>query len=188
MATYRVFKETAVPATFQPHSIYLIAPAARPDLVEIYVSNAAGTAARRTLDQTTVQSMIDAAIAAGSGGTAIADTIAARNAISAQNGQVVLVLDASADPTVNAGAATYVWRSSTSTWIKISEAESMDVVLAWGSITGRPNSTPAAIDTAVANSHTHANKTQLDKVGEDADGLLTYDGNLPRIAWDSVNW
>ena len=30
MATYQVFKETALPGTLQPHSIYLIAPAARP--------------------------------------------------------------------------------------------------------------------------------------------------------------
>jgi hypothetical protein len=38
MATYSIYKETALPGTLQPHSIYLIAPAANPDYVEMYVT------------------------------------------------------------------------------------------------------------------------------------------------------
>jgi phage-related tail fiber protein len=47
--------------------------------------------------------------------------------------------------------------------------------VAWAVITGKPNSAVADIDDAVAKRHEHANKAQLDKVGE-ADGVMTYDG------------
>ena len=48
-------------------------------------------------------------------------------------------------------------------WQKIAEGESLDVVVSWDSITGKPNSTPAAIDQAVADDHTHSNKAVIDK-------------------------
>lgn len=187
MATYRIFKETTLPGSLQPHSIYLIAPAARPDYVEIYVTGASAATVKRVIDQAAVQAMIDAAVAAGSGGTMIVDTIVARNALTPLNAQTVLVIDASGDATVTAGAATYVWRAATSAWIKISEAESLDLVLNWTGIAGRPSSTAANIDDAVSKRHAHANATELGKIGE-ADGNLTYAGALPRIGWDSTGW
>lgn len=193
MPSLQFFKETAMPSQLVGNAVYMIAPPSRPNYVEIYVTNAAGTASRRTIGQTDIQAMIDAAIAgsAGGGGTVIVDDIAARDAIPSgdrPNALTVLVIDASADPTVNAGAATYVWRESTATFIKVSEAESLDLTLAWASISGRPTSTPAAIDAAVTASHSHLNKTQLDKIGEDGEGLLTYDGELPKTGWNSTNW
>lgn len=188
MPTYKVFKETAVPAQIEPNAIYLVAPAAQPGSLEIYVSDAAGTAVRKTLDATTVQSMIDTAIQAGSGGLVIVDDIAARDLLAPTNGSQVLVIDASADATVSAGSATYVWRESTTSWIKIAESESMDLSLAWAGIAGRPSSSPAQIYAAVAASHRHANKTQLDLISEDEDQNLTYRGQRPTIAWSSANW
>lgn len=188
MANFQVRKETALPGSLTPHTIYFVAPAARPDFVEVYVSNAAGTATRRIIDQPAIQAMIDAAVAAGSGGAIIVDDIAARDAITPDNAQQVYVVDASADTTVTSGGATYIYRASNTTWIKQSEAESLDLSLAWASITGRPSSTPAAIDAAVANSHTHANATELNKIGEDGEGNFTYDGVQPHIAWDSTGW
>ena len=47
--------------------------------------------------------------------------------------------------------------------------------IAWAVITGKPTSDVTDIDDAVAKRHEHANKAQLDKVGE-ADGVMTYDG------------
>ncbi len=174
MATYRVYKETTLPGSLQPHSIYLIAPAAHPDFLEMYVTDAAGTANRRTHKVEDIQAMIDASIA-GVGATVIVDDIAARDALSPANGTTALVIDATADATVDSGAATYIWRQSTTSWIKISEAESLDVTLNWSDIVGKPTSSPAAIDSAVTNAHTHANKTQLDQIGE-ASGEMTYNG------------
>lgn len=187
MATYQIFKETALPGTLQPHSIYLIAPAARPDFVEMYVTGALAGTVKRVIDSAHVQSMIDAAMS-GIGGLAVVDDIAARDALTPTSNVQVLVLDASADPTVVGGTATYVYRLSNTTWYKVSESESMDLALTWASITGGPSSSPAQIDSAVAAVHTHTNKTQLDKVGEDGNGNLTYNGALPKISWASEAW
>ena len=187
MATYKIFKETALPGSLQPHAIYLIAPAARPDYVEMYVTGAVATTVKRIIDAAHVQDMIDASLA-GVGGVEVVDNIAARNALTPATNIQVLVLDATGDATVTSGAATYIYRLSTTSWHKISEAESQDVVLSWANITGRPSSSPAAIDAAVGNAHTHTNKTQLDKVGEDGGGNMTYNGQLPKTGWDSEAW
>lgn len=187
MALYQIFKETALPGTLQPHSIYLIAPAGNPAFVEMYVTGASASTVKRIIDAAQVQTMINTAMS-GISGLQVVATIAARDALAPTANVQVLVLDATGDATVASGAATYVYQLSTTTWFKISEAESLDVALTWASIVGKPTSTPAQIDAAVANGHTHANKTQLDKVGEDGNGDLTYNGNLPVIAWTSNAW
>jgi hypothetical protein len=186
--TLRFYKETTVPASLQPNAVYLIAPPAHPNYLEIYVTNSAGTASRRVPRVEDIEVLISTALATLNTGALIVDTIALRDELAATNGQTVLVLDASADATVSSGAATYIWRASASAWVKISEAESLDLSLAWASITGRPTAAPEAIDSAVAAAHSHTNKPQLDKINETAEGLLTYNGALPRIAFDTVNW
>jgi hypothetical protein len=188
MAEYKIWKETALPGSLEAHSIYLIAPAAKPDYVEVYVTGAAGTTVKRVIGQDDVQALIDASISGLGAGIEIVADIAARNALSPTANIQVLVLDASADATVTSGAATYVYNAGTSAWVKIAEHESMDVTLNWAGIVGRPTSSVADIDDAVAKRHTHANKTQLDKVGEDGNGKLTYNGALPVIAWNSTGW
>ena len=54
--------------------------------------------------------------------------------------------------------------STLTAWQKIAEAESIDVTVTWDSISGKPSSTPAAIDQAVTDDHTHSNKTVLDAI------------------------
>ena len=188
MPNLLVHKVTALPGTLEPHSVYFVAPAARPNYVEVYVTNAAGDGSRKIIDQPDIQAMIDAAVAAGSGGTVIVDDIAARDAISADNAQTVYVVDASADATVASGGASYIWRESTTSWIKMSEAESLDLSLTWAAITGGPASTPANIDAAVAARHSHPNMTELGKIGEDGDGNLLYDGSQPLAPWSTNAW
>lgn len=187
MTTFKIFRETALPGTLQPYAMYLVAPPSKPEYVEIYVTNSTGSATKRVLTDVDIQAMINAAVSGISELQIVAD-IAARNALNPTTNQLVLVLDATGDNTVASGAATYVYQLSTTSWIKISEAESLDAVVNWANIQGRPNSSPSAIDNAVTNSHTHPNKTQLDKIGENQDGLFTYNGNLPVIAWNNIAW
>ena len=73
-------------------------------------------------------------------------------------------------------------------WIKISEAESLDVVVDWSDITNKPTSSVADIDDAVSKRHNHTNKTELDKIGENANELFTYNGVLPLTGWQSTTW
>jgi hypothetical protein len=187
MANFKIFRETAVPGSLQPSAIYIIAPPSKPDYVEIYVTNSTGSAARRIPTDTDIQGMIHDAVS-GISNLEVVANIAERNALTPTTNQLVLVLNATGDSTVSSGAATYLYRLATASWVKISEAESLDAVVSWANIQGRPNSSPSAIDNAVTNSHTHPNKTQLDKIGENQDGLFTYNGSLPVIAWDSVAW
>lgn len=187
MSTFKIFRETALPAQLEPYALYVIAPTAKPNYIELYATNSTGTVARRIIQDTDVQALIDASLE-GIAGIEVVDNIAARNALTPTTNLQVVVIDASADPTVTAGSATYIYRLATTSWIKISESESMDVVLNWDNIVGKPTSTASQIDTAVSNSHTHSNKTQLDKIGEDVNGNLTYSNALPVTAWASVGW
>lgn len=187
MATYKVFKETALPGTLEANSIYLIAPAAKPDYVEMYVTGSSASTVKRIITDDDVQDMITTAVSAANNLVVVAD-ITARDALSPTSNMMVLVLDASGDATVTSGAATYVYRLSTTSWIKISEAESLDLAITWASISGKPTSAVADIDDAVTKRHTHTNKTQLDKIGEDGNGDLTYNSALPKTAWQSTNW
>jgi len=187
MATFKIFRETALPGTLEPYSLYFVAPPAKPNYVELYVSDATGTGTRKIIDESDIQTLINNAVS-GLGVLEVVADITARDALSPTANIQVLVLDASDDPTVTSGAATYVYQLSTTTWFKISEAESLDVVIDWANIQNKPTSTASQIDTAVSNSHTHVNKTQLDKIGEDGEGNLTYNGSLPVIAWSSTGW
>lgn len=187
MATVNLYKETALPGTLQANSIYLVAPTAKPDYVEMYVTGTAGTTIKRIINENDIQAMISASLSGLSGLEIVVD-ITARNALTPSNGSMCLVLDATGDATVQSGAAMYAYQLATTTWIKVSEYESMDLALTWSAIQNKPTSAVADIDDAVSKRHSHANKTQLDKIGEDGAGLLTYSGLLPKIAWDSTSW
>jgi len=188
LTAYSPHKVTAVPASYAANDVFFVAPASDPTKLEIHVANSAGTALRRLNTTTDIQGMIDASVALVGTGT-IEDDIAARDAIAApKNSQQVLVLDATGDATVTSGSATYVYKADTAEWIKISESESMDVVATWAAITGKPNSTPADIDSAVAQMHSHSNKTQLDLIDQDVNGNMLYDGSLPVSGWASAAW
>lgn len=194
MAVVKIYKETILPATVEANSIYLVAPAEYPSHVEMYVTDSVGSEAKRVINRADIQAMIDASIAGVAGGAGVAgleivDNINARNAISnPTNGKHVLVIDATDDPTVDAGGASYVWRASTSEWIKLTEYESLDMSFTWSSLVGGPSSTPAQIDAAVANNHTHANKTELDAISVDAEGNLMYNSNHIRARLETVEW
>lgn len=187
MATYQVFKETTLPGTLQANSIYLVAPAAKPDYVEMYVTGASASTVKRIINDVDVQDMIDTSVSTLSQLEVVAD-IAARNALAPTRNITVLVLNATGDATVASGAATYVYRLATTSWVKISEAESLDLAITWASITGKPTSAVVDIDDAVTKRHTHTNLTQLNKIGEDGNGNLTYNSALPKTAWQSTNW
>jgi hypothetical protein len=187
MPALKIYRETALPGTLEPSAIYLIAPPGSPQYVEMYVSNATASAAKRILKESDVQAMISSAMSAVNELTVVAD-IAARNALAPTRTMYVFVRNATADVTVASGGATYLYDLANTVWVKVSEAEGLDVTFNWASLAGRPTASTAAIDATVLAAHTHANKTQLDKVGQDGAGNFTYDGALPSTAWTSAGW
>lgn len=186
MATFKIYRETALPGTLQPYAVYLIAPAAKPDYIEIYATDATGAVARRSLTDTDVQTMIDASATAAGQIQVLAD-IAARDALSPTSSWYVYVKDASGDATVASGGATYLWDTTGTTWVKISESESLDVALTWTALQNKPTSAVADIDDAVAKRHAHANMTELSNIGE-AGGEMTYKGTQVKTEWSSTGW
>lgn len=187
MAQFKIYRETALPGSLQPYAIYLIAPAAKPDYVEMYVTDASGTATRRIPTDADIQAMINAAVASANAIQVVAD-IAARDALAPTGSWQVFVRDATGDPSVSAGGAMYLWDTVNTVWVKTAETESLDLSLDWADLTGKPASTPANIDDAVTKRHTHANKTELDKIGEDGNGDLTYGGQPVATQWNSTGW
>jgi hypothetical protein len=158
-------KVAALPSTYEGSTMYMVADSVNAALFEMYLSSSDGTTVRHLLNKSEIQSMISTSVAgsiAGMGTMSVVADITARNALAPTTTSMALVLNATADTSVATGAATYVFDAAVSTWIKVAEYESMDVVLQWSNIVGRPVSSAAQIDTAVTNTHTHANKPVLD--------------------------
>ena len=79
-----------------------------------------------------------------------------------------------ADSGVTAGTYTKVTVDAKGRVTSAKQLASNDLPeIAWAVITGKPSSTVANIDDAVTKRHAHANKAQLDKVGETG-GVMTY--------------
>lgn len=147
------------------------------DLAEVYFTGNDASEIRSILDKSAVQSMINSSVTDFTNILVTADiTSRAALASTLTRNVMVLVLDASGDATVDAGSAMYMYEHANTTFHKVSEFESLDVTLTWDSIEGRPTSTPAQIDAAVAATHTHANKALLDGFGTDVAGRLTLGG------------
>jgi hypothetical protein len=188
MANLKIYRETALPGTLQAYGLYLIAPASDPTLLEVVAVAADGTTARHVINKSDIQGMIDASMAAsGANNLIIVADIAARNALTPTTNIQAYVQDATGDATVSSGGATYLYNLAATTWIKVSEAESLDVVLSWAGITGKPTSAVVDIDDAVTKKHAHTNKTQLDGIG-DAGGELTYNGVQVKTEYASLAW
>ena len=182
MANFRAEKVLALPGTLTPNTIYLVTDADT-DLLQLHVSSSDGASSRR------VPTMADIDIAnsnAAANGIVIVADIAERDLLGyALPSKMVLVVDATGDGSVLAGAATYV--NDGNNWIKIAEHESLDVTLEWASIQNGPTSTVAAIDAAVTASHSHTNKATLDLLSATG-GDLYYNSvavgtNFATVAW-----
>ena len=88
-------------------------------------------------DGTTVQAFLDSLPSAGGVGAKVVADITARDALTPEEGLIAYVVDATGDSTVTAGGASYIYDGSN--WVKISEFESMDAVINWTDIQGKPN-------------------------------------------------
>jgi len=187
MSAIKFFKVTTLPVALEGHAIYLVAPASKPNHLEVYVTSADASSIKRIVNIDDIQAMINSSIAASSA-FEVVDNIAARNALSLTNNKFVLVLNATGDPTVTAGAATYAWRSALSTWVKISEYESLDVIISWDAVQNKPTSLVTDIDAAVAQRHVHTNFTELTKISENSNVDFQYAGAYPRARLEVADW
>jgi hypothetical protein len=188
MALLKFRKVTSLPGTLEADAFYFVVNSG---YAESYVTDSSGNG-KAIGNSAMINTLADARIAsaiASFNALEIVANIAARNALAvgANRNFMVLVTDATGDATVASGAALYAFNNATDTFSKLSEYESMDVVVTWSSITGKPSSSPSAIDAAVAASHTHSNMSTLNKLSEDSDGLL-FNGAAIAARWNATNW
>lgn len=189
MAQLKFFGLDSLPTTLQPDAFYYVLNG---DYAESYVTDDAGNA--KMIGNTTfIDARVADALANWAGGgnqLQIVADIAARDALAvgATYNIMALVLDASDDPTVDAGSAMYAYSIDTTTWFKVAEYESMDVQVQWDDIIGGPSSSVAAIDAAVAASHTHANKATLDDLTTGANDELLFKGAPVTTQWEQKDW
>lgn len=196
MAQLNFHKVATLPGVLQANAVYFVENGT---YAETYVTNSIGVA-RSVGNTAMINNLVDLAIDTAVD-TAINDAIAAANAIeivadvpardalgaTLNRNALVLVLDATGDATVGSGGAMYAYNNSNDTFSKVTEYESLDRVITWDEISGRPTSTVAQIDSAVANSHTHANSAVIDALSDDA-GQLMYNGNPVATSWATNNW
>ena len=178
----RFHKVTTLPGSLEANAFYLVENG---DYAEFYVTDSSGDG--KMVGNT---AMIEAILAGVGGGLQIVDDIDARDALTPTSNIFVLVKDATDDVTVASGAALYVWDNTAEEWVKVMEYESMDVTVAWSSITGKPSSSVSDIDDAVAKKHNHPNLATLNGLS-DSGGVLQYGGNpvdSRETDWATVNW
>jgi hypothetical protein len=188
MALVKFYKVSSLPAQLNANSFYYVENG---NYAESYVTNNAGVAkaiGNSVMINALIDTKVNAALADFNAVQIVAD-IAARNALAsgAQRNLLVLVTNATGDTTVASGAAMYAYNETGGTWTKLTEYESMDVTISWAMIQNKPTSTVTEIDDAVAKKHTHANKTVIDKLGSDSEGLL-YDSGPILTRWSEVSW
>lgn len=117
--------------------------------------------------------------------------ITARDSLGVQaNGSImVVVLDASADPQIQEGAALYVYDYQYQEWHLLTQYGTADAAVDWVNIANRPQSSSTAIDSAVERSHVHDNHEILDRLGVNAQGSLTFDGvSAGATEWNNEEW
>lgn len=196
MAQLNFHKVASLPVVLQANSIYFVENGTS---AETYVTNSVGeaksvgnTAMINTLIDAALDATLDAAIngaiAAANAIEIVAD-VAARNTLGTtlNRNALILVLDATGDPTVASGGAMYAFNNSNDTYSKVTEYESLDRIITWSEISGKPTSSVAAIDSAVAASHVHANAAVLNALS-DSGGQLLYNGNPVQPTWSTNNW
>ena len=175
MATFSIVKASVKPTTFQPNTLYIVNNITSGQ-AELYFSSSDGTKLIPTLNSTSVSSQITTLVTAAAAGgdfsqLEVVANIAARNALVLDKNTLVYVLDTTADGAT--GEAMYLYQFSTTSYKKLFSSTTS---AAWANITGKPTSTPAAIDSSVTASHNHTNKTVLDKLSQTADGFLSFNG------------
>ena len=164
----------ALPGTLAAETIYLVKTG---NELTLTVTGNTGAVVATTVSKADVNTAISTAIGAleMSNSVEFAADINARNALTLTKSTFVYVADATIDETVSAGAAMYLYDFPNETWHKVTEYESLDLVVNWDNINGKPSSSVADIDDAVAKRHSHANMAVLDLLTAPG-GKLQYNG------------
>lgn len=184
MSQMKFYKVNALPQVLEANAMYLVSTA---DGMDLHVASSDGLSTKRVINKSDVETLIFTTPTQVVPIKVVSD-IAARDVLDTSVIVMAIVIDATDDDTVSSGSALYAYNETSSLWIKLSEVESMDLVLSWSNLEDKPTSIVADIDDAVTKAHTHDNKAVLDQL-DVSDGQLTYNGvivassNLGATEW-----
>ena len=199
MAT-KILVTNTIPSVLPRDTVVIAKDTGASNRVVVAVSDTTGAEIFRTVSQADISSLVTnqmqayrltnivptltqmAELEASANGNAVFAIVSnprsgVANLIGTDGTTVTATANATGDTTVEAGVAGYMYDPTINGWLKIFESETAaeSIVLSWENISGKPASTPTAIDAAVTASHEHSNKTALDKFDE-SNGGPTYDG------------
>ncbi len=173
MSQMKFYKVNALPQVLEANAMYLVSTA---DGMDLHVASNDGLSAKRVINKSDVETLI-ATTPTQVVPVKVVSDITARDALDTSEIVMAIVIDATDDNTVSSGSALYAYNNTSSVWIKLSEVESMDLVLSWSNLEDKPTSTVEAIDDAVTKAHTHDNIAVLDQL-DVSDGQLIYNGAI----------
>jgi hypothetical protein len=182
---FNIQRLNATPPTYEAQTLYFVKSTVE-GLMDVYCTGVDPANVFHVIRASDVEATIQAILNANNNVVIVPD-ILSRDALTPTKVEMAVVLDATGDPDVKTGSASYVYYPATQTWIKVAEYESMHMVLDWANLVGGPASSPAAIDQAVQQTHTHGNKLVLDGITDDGKGNLLYKGTQvgsPLLACD----
>ena len=194
----QISKVNALPAvgSRQANTMYLVGNTEFADSLEIHMTSSDAAATLHVPTKSEITAMIGGQIASFNNIRVVA-TYADMAALVAENhSMVVMVLDATGDATVTTGGAAYVLQATgtaqapAASYYKIYEFEALNenFVLNWSAIVGKPTSSAAAIDDAVAKAHSHANLALLNGLATNGDGDLTLNGVAVGTVLVNAGW
>ena len=194
---FNYFRVSTMPGTPIASSIYAVQGPNATE-AELYIIGTNATEVRHLITAQEVDTKIASANTSNAEMVTTA-TIATRDLMTLTQNQLVLVVDASGDTTVDAGKAVYFYTHTDTSWTKMYEFEGMDVTLTWADITNKPTQPVGDIDTAATRAVAHtqtvaaidllvatltANQAVLAGFTEDVDGNVVYNGvALDRKCW-----
>ena len=188
MSKFTIMRVTSLPSTITPSTMYILKQPTS-QVAEVYFSNNNGSQLVPGITEQFITDKFASLLATGMGEIQIVETINDRNRVTKNGNSLIIVIDATGDEFGSTGTVLYLYRAINSSYFRVSVFDgSGDGVSSggggaggpvwWGSILGKPSSTPVQIDDAVSKAHTHSNQTTLDRIGVTADGVLTVDGTV----------
>lgn len=178
-----ITRVTSLPFPLDNNTLYIVRDPATSEIY-LHCTGRDATIMAKTIRSQDVANMI-ATASLGFTSVVITRNIGDMQALSYTKNTFIYVDDATTDPTVEFGAASYIYNAATGQFAKVAQA--IIPPTDWDDIVGRPDAVPDDIDDAVTRRHGHINKATLDALSE-IEGRLCLNGAPVSSMNFTSNW
>lgn len=170
----RFRRVNVLPGTLEPDTMYIVKAPGSTEAKLVFTGSDASIVVG-TIDRVAIEGIISQSVEAHTSVHFYA-TYAEMTAGALKANGLCYVADIAGDPLGGSGVGVYVYDFDNARFTKFPGGSGPSGPVAWGDLVGKPTSTPAAIDDAVAKAHAHTNKPILDNMSENAQQKLMYRG------------